>query len=228
MALLYLLHALQTRASWRGITPSDKWKMARYKAKYLFPKRAMSTVFRARFMAELRKKIDIPDHIAKQAFKNKWVVYAKRPFASPKTVVEYLGRYTHKIAISNHRLLNVNETGVTFSYKDYRDAGKKKVMRVSGVEFLRRFSQHILPHGFVRIRHYGLLSSRNKPTQLNIAKGDLKQPKWEKMNYSWTEIAAAKLNYNPKQCRVCKKNTMMMIKILVPDRGPPVHRFYHA
>jgi hypothetical protein len=85
-----------------GITPAGKWKKAKYKDRYLFPKRAMSTIFRARFMAALRKRIDIPQQIAKQAFKNKWVVYAKRPFTSPKSVVEYLGRYTHKIAISNH------------------------------------------------------------------------------------------------------------------------------
>ena len=109
-----------------GITPSGKWKACKYSKKYLFPKRALSIVFRAKFMAALRKQIDLPQHIAKQVFSTKWVVYAKQPFASPKTVVEYLGRYTHKIAISNHRLVDVNENGVTFHYKDYRDAAKKK------------------------------------------------------------------------------------------------------
>jgi len=78
-----------------GITSSGKWKNARGKGKYLFPKRAMSLVFRAKFMAELRKQMTVPQHIAKKAFSTKWVVYAKRPFLSPKTVVEYLGRYTH-------------------------------------------------------------------------------------------------------------------------------------
>ncbi len=204
-----------------GITSAGKWKHCKYKGKYLFPKRAMSTVFRARFMAELRKRMDVPHHIAKQAFKNKWVVYAKRPFSSPKTVVEYLGRYTHKIAISNHRLVDVDDQRVSFNYKDYRDAGKQKVAKLSGVEFLRRFATHILPAGFVRIRHYGFLASRNKPVELNIAKKDLKQPKWEKIKYSWAEIARDKLNYNPLQCPCCKKETMLIIKIMEPDRGPP-------
>ncbi len=204
-----------------GITPAGKWKMAKYKDRYLFPKRAMSTVFRARFMVEVRKKMDIPQKIAKQAFKKKWVVYAKRPFASPKTVVEYLGRYTHKIAISNHRLLKVNDRSVTFKYKDYRNGGKQKLATLSGIEFLRRFALHILPHGFVRIRHYGFLASRNKPTELNIAKKDLDQPMWHKIKYSWAQIAAEKLNYNPLQCPFCKKETMMIIKIIDPERGPP-------
>ncbi len=211
-----------------GITQSDKWKMAKYKDKYLFPKRAMSMVFRARFMAELRKKMDIPQHIGKQAFKKKWIVYAKRPFASPKMVVEYLGRYTHKIAISNHRLLQVNDHTVSFKYKDYREGGKQKQATLSGVEFLRRFASHILPPGFVRIRHYGFLASRNKPVDLNIAKKDLNQPRWKKIKYSWTEIATEKLNYNPLQCPCCKKETMLIIKIMEPDRGPPPYQLPYA
>jgi hypothetical protein len=79
---------------------------------------------------------------------------AKQPFASPKTVVEYLGRYSHKTAISNHRLVQVNENGVAFTYKDYRDAGKKKLALLSGAEFLRRFACHIFPPGFMRIRFW--------------------------------------------------------------------------
>jgi hypothetical protein len=204
-----------------GITPRDKWKMAKYKDKYLFPKRAMSLVFRARFMAELRKRMDISQLIAKRAFKKKWVVYAKRPFSSPKTVVEYLGRYTHKIAISNHRLVEVNAQTVSFKYKDYREGGKQKITTLNGIGFLRRFASHILPRGFVRIRHYGFLASRNKPTELNIAKKALDQQMWQKVKYTWTEIARDKLNYNPSQCPFCKKDTLSIIKIIEPDRGPP-------
>jgi len=117
-------------------------------------------------LAELGKRINIPRVIAKPAFRTKWVVYAKRPFASPKTVVEYLGRYTHKIAISNHRLIDVDEKTVNFHYKDYREGGKQKQAILTDVEFLRRFATHILPRSFVRIRHYGFLASRNKPTEL--------------------------------------------------------------
>ncbi len=208
-----------------GITKSGNWKMAKGKGKYLFPKRAMSLVFRAKFMAELRKKMTIPYAVGKQAFKHKWIVYAKKPFASPKTVVEYLGRYSHKIAISNHRLTAVNDKTVSFTYKDYRKGGKQKPATLSGVEFLRRFSSHILPAGFVRIRHYGFLASRNKTSQLNIAKTELKQPKWLKQTYSWSQIAKEKLGINPVQCPFCKQETMVVIKVINPERGPPNNKF---
>lgn len=215
-----------------GITKSGKWKNCKYKSKpvrrggYLFPKRALSLVFRAKFMAALRKRITVPQHIAKQAFQTKWVVYAKRPFASPKTVVEYLGRYTHKVAISNHRLVDVDEKGVTFHYKDYRDAAKQKQGTMSGVEFLRRFADHILPHGFVRIRHYGFLASKNKPTELNLAKKELGQPEWSKIKYSWHQIAQEKLNYNPDRCPHCQSESLMIIKVIDPERGPPKLKHY--
>jgi hypothetical protein len=208
-----------------GITPSGKWKHCKNKNRYLFPKRALSLVFRAKFMAALRKEIDLPQHIAKQAFKTRWVVYAKRPFASPKTVVEYLGRYTHKIAISNHRLIDVNKNTVTFHYKDYRDAAKKKQVSLTGHEFLRRFADHILPHGFVRMRHYGFLASKNKPKQLNIAKKELNQPEWKKTKYSWIQIAKEKLNFNPELCPHCSSESLIIIKVIDPQRGPPVNVF---
>ena len=211
-----------------GITPSGKWKYCKHKEKYLFPKRALSVVFRAKFMAALRKKIDIPQNIAKQAFRTKWVVYAKRPFVSPKTVVEYLGRYTHKVAISNHRLVDVNDQSVTFDYKDYRDEGRKKYITMSGSEFLRRFASHILPAGFVRIRHYGFLASKNKTSELNIAKKDLKQPEWQKIKYSWIQIAKEKLNYNPDLCPYCKKESLIITSIIDPERGPPIYQFPNA
>tara|TARA_R110002124_G_C8934458_1_gene512257 strand:- start:197 stop:1249 length:1053 start_codon:yes stop_codon:yes gene_type:complete len=211
-----------------GITPSGKWKSCRYKDKYLFPKRALSTVFRATFMAELRKKISVAQHIAKKVFQTKWVVYAKRPFASPKTVVEYLGRYTHKIAISNHRLKKVDQENVIFTYKDYRQEGKNKQIKLGGSEFLRRFSSHILPSGFVRIRHYGFLASRNKNKELNLAKKDLNQPKWQKVKYSWVQIAKEKLNYNPERCHCCGYETLITTKLIAPERGPPLRQLKNA
>lgn len=211
-----------------GITPAGKWKNATHKDKYLFPKKALSLMFRAKYMAALRAKIKVPQAIAKQAFKHQWVVYAKRPFATPKTVVEYLGRYTHKIAISNHRLLEVNQKQVSFTYKDYRCAGAKKVAKLNGVEFLRRFAMHILPKGFVRIRHYGFLASKNKTKELNSAKADLAQPRWENVKRSWQEIALEKLGINPALCPHCKKQTRVITKILAPLRGPPKPSLNHA
>ena len=144
--------------------------------------------------------------------------------------MEYLARYTHKIAISNHRLINVNEGTVSFRYKDYRQGGKQKQATLAGVEFLRRFACHILPPGFVRIRHYGFLASKNKNTELNIAKKDLRQPIWEKIKYSWIEIAKVKLNYNPKRCPCCGEESLVIIKIMQPDRAPPLKKIpdeYH-
>jgi hypothetical protein len=220
--VLFLAVALPNPAN--GKTANTKQTVRR--GGYLFPKRALSLVFRAKFMAALRKRITVPQHIAKQAFQTKWVVYAKRPFASPKTVVEYLGRYTHKVAISNHRLVDVDEKGVTFHYKDYRDAAKQKQGTMSGVEFLRRFADHILPHGFVRIRHYGFLASKNKPTELNLAKKELGQPEWSKIKYSWHQIAQEKLNYNPDRCPHCQSESLMIIKLIDPERGPPKLKHY--
>jgi hypothetical protein len=204
-----------------GITKKGKWKAAKYKDKYLFPKRALSKVFRAKFMAILRDKIEVPQNIAKQAFKTTWVVYAKQPFASPKTVVEYLGRYTHKVAISNHRLLSINDSNVSFRYKDYHDVSKKKVMTLSGTEFLRRYVQHVLPHGFIRIRHYGFLASKNKSKELNEAKVDLNQEKWTKGKISWQQIAEQKLGILQDQCTHCKELSLRIIETLEPSRPPP-------
>lgn len=218
-----------------GITPSGKWKHARgkgrpgcRKASYLFPKRAMSEVFRAKFMAELRKRMTVPQHVAKKAFSTKWVVYAKRPFATPGTVVEYLGRYTHRVAISNHRITDVNDRTVSFSYKDYREGGKKKVTTLEGVEFLRRFAQHVLPSGFVRIRHYGFLASRNKATLLNIARTELGEQRWEKLQVTWQQVATERLQLHPDRCPHCKKGTMQIIQTMAPYRGPPLYRMRHA
>ena len=139
-----------------GITNNNKWKYCKSKGKFIFPVKAMSKVFRARFIQAL--KDELPDMLDKELIsqlrKNNWVVYAKRPFKTPNNVIEYLGRYTHKIAISNHRITDVSDDKVTFSYKDYRNSGVKKTMTLDALEFVARFSLHILPKKFVRIRHY--------------------------------------------------------------------------
>lgn len=150
-----------------GVTKQGRWKSARNKGKFLFPVKAVSKVFRARFMAALRKAFpEQSKSFFNSLFDKPWVVYAKRPFQSPKSVVEYLGRYTHKIAISNHRIKSIDDGQITFSYKDYRKGAKKLEMTLPDSEFIRRFSQHILPKGFVRIRHFGFLSSNWKSDKL--------------------------------------------------------------
>ena len=101
-------------------------------------------------------------------YRKEWVVYAKRPFGGPAQVLKYLARYTHRVAISNARLVDVADGQVSFRYKDYADGNQQKVMTLSADEFLRRFMQHVLPKGFVKVRHYGLLANRQREEKLAL------------------------------------------------------------
>jgi len=99
--------------------------------------------------------------------KSSFNVFVKAPFGGPEQVVDYLGRYSHGVAITNHRIVYVTPAHVRFTYKDYKD-GEKKVLKLSPTEFIRRFLQHVLPHGFAKIRHYGILSNKSKGTYIPI------------------------------------------------------------
>jgi hypothetical protein len=199
-----------------GLNEELKWKTARSNGKYLFPVKALSIVFRAKYIEALKAKLpEIDKKLSDALFKKKWVVYAKRPFGNPECVIEYLGRYTHKIAISNHRIQSVANGNVSFSYKDYRQGGKKLLMTLSGMEFIRRFSLHILPKSFVRIRHYGILSSTSKKITIPKIKDQL--PAKRKRNLKEPRVLTV---YNPKLCPCCKTETMITIEILT-KRGPP-------
>ena len=159
-----------------GITNKGKWKSATKGDNFLFPVKAMSPVFRAKFIAELRKQGIKDQKLFDVLFTKKWVVYSKKPFGSVSTVIEYLGRYTHKIAISNHRILAVKDNKVTFNIKEYRNGGKNSCLTLALTEFIRRFALHILPKGFVRIRHYGFLSSTGKRLYLAHLQKELGAP----------------------------------------------------
>ncbi|MEO6288957.1 MAG: IS91 family transposase [Ginsengibacter sp.] len=197
-----------------GITKQGKWKTARSDGKYLFNVKAMSKVFRGRFMALLKEKLpaQMDPGFIKELYKTDWVVYAKRPFGGPESVVEYLGRYTHKIAISNHRIKNIEAGKVSFSYKDYRQAAVKKETTLEASEFIRRFAMHILPKGFVRIRHYGILSSTSKAACTAVIKKQLPPVQ--------NNAKLSKEMYNPLQCPCCKKETMQTL-LRFNRRGPP-------
>jgi hypothetical protein len=200
-----------------GITKQGNWKQAKNKGKFLFPVKAMSKVFRAKYVAQLRQHLPgIPQSLYDQLFSKNWVVYAKPPFSKAANVVEYLGRYTHKIAISNHRIKEVNKATkeVTFSYKDYKQGAKTKELTLSNAEFIRRFSLHILPKGFTRIRHYGILSSgwkKEKLPQLQLQLGG--------ENYL-QDLLNQKEETHLKRCFSCKKGTLMTV-VLFDKRGPP-------
>ena len=143
---------------------------------FLFPIKALALVFRGKFLGRLKSahakgRLAVPDSDAFQAliaslYKMDWIVYAKPAFAGPKVVLDYLGRYTHRIAIANHRILDVSGGHVTFSYRDRRDDNRKKVMTLCADEFIHRFLLHTVPSSFKRIRHAGFLASRSKQNDL--------------------------------------------------------------
>jgi hypothetical protein len=135
----------------------------------------------------------------------------RQAFGSPKSVVEYLGRYTHKIAISNHRIQKIESDTVTFGYKDYKDSGKKKSMALNQKEFTRRFSQHILPKRFVKIRHYGILSSTWKREKLKKLQ--------EKLHIKLKENKGKETLL--RVCPCCKKGLLKTI-CTFDQRGPPI------
>lgn len=201
-----------------GLTRQDKWKHAKSEGKYLFNVKAMSKTFRGRYIAVLKKTL--PQEMTKQSihalYKHNWVVYAKRSFAGAQSVVEYLGRYTHKIAISNHRIQNMEAGKITFSYKDYKQGGIKKEMTLDASEFIRRFSMHILPKRFVRMRHYGICSSTSKETCAIIIKAQLPEGAIPVKPHT----KAIPAPFNPHQCPCCKKETMQTV-MRFNLRGPP-------
>ena len=143
-----------------GVNKNGQWQNFRTDGKFLFPVKALSKVFRAKFCEKLKAKSPTQyEQIRQELWQKPWVVFAKKPFGSPKSVVEYLGRYTHKIAISNNRIKSIDEQNVTFDYKDYQMANVKKQMTLTHQEFIRRFSLYILYKEFVKIRHDNFLSS---------------------------------------------------------------------
>jgi hypothetical protein len=205
---------LDVRGHWKPLTLSKAGKT------YLFPVENLSVVFRGKFLSSLQQYMPQERTFVRELYKTNWVVYAKEPFAGPDQVIEYLGRYTHKTAISNHRLVSIDETGVQFRYRDYRD-NKQKQMRLSGTEFLRRFCQHILPKGFVRIRHYGLLASKNRPRLQQLQRYHGIHVTQVREHKDWKQLCREHLGYDPDLCPHCKKGKMVTIERFDPVRGPP-------
>jgi len=186
----------------------------------------MSIVYRAKFLEALQQMIakgevvmaDTAD--AKQLFnalyQKDWIVYAKAPFGGPQAVIEYLGRYTHKVAISNHRICRIDdEQGtVTFKYKDYGDDGKQKQMTLKATEFIRRFEQHILPPGFTKIRTYGYLCNRNRHQRINEVLKKMKLPLHKGLIKIPLALRMMELyDVDIKQCPCCKQQTLQLLKI---------------
>lgn len=183
------LHCLVTG----GALAADGARWIAGRSSFLFPVRALSTVFRAKYLAGLQRAYvadeltfgggtaDLAHPHAFAGFlghlrASDWIVYAKRPFAGPEPVLEYLGRYTHRVALSNDRLIDHRDGRVRFRWKDYADHDRVKVMTLEVDEFLRRFLLHVVPRGFMRIRHFGLLANRIRHDTLTRCRALLDQP----------------------------------------------------
>ena len=194
-----------------GVNDKGDWQNIRSDGKFLFSVKALSKVFRAKYCEKLKEKL--PQEYARirqDLWSKSWIVFAKKPFGTTKSVVEYLGRYTHKIAISNGRIRGIDDKTVTFDYKDYRQKGIKKQMVLSHEEFIRRFALHILPKRFVKIRHYGFLSSTWKRIKLKNLQQKLGiQPKEKPLPKP----------FQPK-CSCCKTGNLVTIAMF-DLRGPP-------
>ena len=194
---------------------------------FFLPVRVLSEVFRGKFLqyterAFRKGQLDFPGQIESLAdpvaFKrllqsstrSKWVVYAKRPFAGPEQVLEYLGRYTHGVALSNNRLVAMQNGQVTFTWKDYRQGGMRKTMTLAATEFIRRFLLHILPKHFVRIRHYGMLGNpvhREKLAQCRRHLGvcaEAQSQTVERLKDTWQELLQRLTGVDATLCPHCK------------------------
>jgi putative transposase/transposase-like zinc-binding protein len=169
-----------------GLSP-DRTRWVGSRPNFFLPVRVLSRVFRGKFLAGLRAayaagRLHVearrPGASASEEFqrllsdaaRTDWAVYAKPPFGSPEAVLKYLARYTHRVAISNSRLLEFQDGKVRFRYKDYAHGSRKRVMTLSAIEFVRRLLLHVLPSGFVRIRHYGILSNRHRQESLALCR----------------------------------------------------------
>ena len=210
-----------------GIAASGCWKKAKSNGRYLFPVKAMSVVFKHKYMEGFlqwlkKENKNIEASIRETLYNKNWIVYAKSPFGGPQQVIEYLGRYTHKVAISNHRIVSIQNDEVSFKYKDYADNSNQKIMTLQATEFLRRFCLHILPPGYRKIRYYGfmanvhsaLLQVQQKEMGIAVQKtSDIKK-------LSWKTIAKQNLNYDADLCPCCKKGKMITI-LHFDANGPP-------
>lgn len=232
-----------------GVLDKDgRWATPTRKPDFLFPVHALSTVFRGKFMAALalahKNSIIVRDpqgqdalwcQRQKQLYKHNWVVYAKTPLGGPAQVLEYLSRYTHRTAISNERIRAVNENEVAFKVRA-DDKGGKRLMRLSGEEFVRRFMLHVLPTGSKRIRHYGVLAASCKKVKLRAARLALQMPVINPQAIESAQAFMARIAMiNVLLCPCCKVGTLRLVAVLrgsaqlpppsagvlAQSRGPP-------
>lgn len=213
-----------------GITSDNSWRQAtKDNWRFLFPVDAMAIVYRGKFLQALQQMITkgevvLPDKTnRKQLFdllyQKDWIVNARAPFGGPQAVIEYLGRYTHKVAISNHRIQSINDEDdtVNFDYKDYTDEGIQKQMTLTGQEFIRRFEQHILPERFTKIRTYGYLANRDRQRRINEVLKKMRLPLHKGLVKIPLQIRMLEqFGIDMAECPYCKNKTLQLVKIFYP------------
>lgn len=227
------LHCLVPNGAW--VPELNRWVYPK-KRHFLFPVRVMSKMFRGVFIEFLKKayveKRILWDQkswlvIERQIEKAGFNVFSKLSYGGPSPIIQYLARYSHRVAITNRRILNVDEKSVSFQYKDYRD-GKSKALSITPHQFVQRFLLHVLPKGFAKIRHYGILSNRSRSVLLPaiLYFFERRVPPGKKL--SLVEHLKKALNLDIGLCPVCKQGVMMMQRIsdiIMPIRGDPTYSF---
>jgi hypothetical protein len=210
------------------------------KGQFLFPFPVMKKLFAGKVLDYFRQAVRegeilmhgtlgeyedraVFDNFVRELYRKKWVVFVKQPFAGPASVVKYLGNYTHRTAISERRITGVSAESVSFCYKDYRDNAKQKEMTLDPVEFIRRFMLHVLPKGFMRIRHYGLLSSRGREKKLPLCAvifSSMRERRKIKVGPKpWYERYRELYGRDPRICKNCGQGIMMKVAKIEPLSG---------
>ena len=214
-----------------GYTLDGRWKNIGYSGQYLYPVHQLSGAFKAKFLDSLKRALRKENELTlfydavQQAWKTKWVVHCEPSLASAGHVVKYLGQYTHRVAITNQRILNIADGKVTFIAKDYRDRAIKKPVTLDGVEFLRRFTMHILPKRFVKIRRFGIYNhtvKRNLVLQFSVEEKPGIDTVIKRQLPAETNVQRFErlTGVNPCICPVCKTGRMVTIRELPRIRSP--------
>jgi hypothetical protein len=225
-----------------GLSP-DRQRWLASRPDYFLPIQVLSRLFRGKFLAEVKAawksgRLRLPQTLRDPSsfqnqldrlYRKSWVVYSKPPFGSPEQVLAYLARYTHRVALSNHRLVRLAEDQVTFTYKDYAQRARVREMTLPAGEFIRRFLLHVLPERFVRIRYYGLLANRHRAGHLERCRELLGQPAAESREpEDWQSRCTRLTGRDPTLCPVCGQGHLRRVEDLAPvpascspGRSPP-------
>lgn len=216
----------------------DKAKWIKSKKKFFIPVKVLSRKFRGKFLyylntLYLNNKLTFPKSISElgsrnifnefkdSLYKKEWIVYSKAPFSSAEYVLQYLGRYTHRVAISDNRIIKVDKNNVSFKWRDYKDNNKQKVMTLKAKEFIRRFTMHILPDRFVKIRHYGILGNRNKQLKFKRCLEIFRVKPIDDEKLSSAELFFKLTGIKIGMCKVCEKGNLIEKGIIMPRSYSP-------